>query len=259
MCRHLGYLGPAVTLGELVLEPEHSLLEQTWAPRDMRRGGTVNVDGFGVGWYREGSPEPHRYRSTSPMWTDTSFASMAADVRSGAVLAAARSATVGMPVVVTACAPFADDRWLFSLNGRVDGWPDSLAGPASRLDVVDLMTLDAPTDSAVLWALLRQRLRKGRDPAEAVRELVEEVLADAPASRLNLLLTDGEVLVATTWWHSLWVRREADSVVVSSEPFGPAGSWTEIPDRRLVVADTSRLTVTALPAPESRAAIGDSR
>ncbi|GAA2792332.1 ergothioneine biosynthesis protein EgtC [Saccharopolyspora taberi] len=247
MCRHVGYLGPPVSLAELLLEPEHSLLEQTWAPDDMRQGGTVNVDGFGVGWYREGRPEPHRYRSLLPMWTDTSFASMAADVRSGAVLAAVRSATVGMPVVVTACAPFSDDQWLFSHNGRVDGWPDSLAAAASRLDVVDLMTLDAPTDSAVLWALLRRSLRKGRDPAEAVRELLGEVLAESPTSRLNFLLTDGEVLVATTWWHSLWVRGEAGSVTVSSEPFGGTGGWEQIPDRRLVVADTSNVTVTTLP------------
>jgi len=50
MCRHLGYLGSAVRLPELLFDQPHSLLRQTWAPDDMRGGGTVNVDGFGVGW-----------------------------------------------------------------------------------------------------------------------------------------------------------------------------------------------------------------
>ena len=51
MCRHLAYLGPPTTLSALVLEPPHGLLRQSYAPADMRGGGTVNADGFGAGWY----------------------------------------------------------------------------------------------------------------------------------------------------------------------------------------------------------------
>jgi glutamine amidotransferase len=250
MCRHLGYLGPAVALDELLLRPSHSLLEQTWAPRDMRGGGTINVDGFGAGWYQSGSEVPTRYRAAVPLWTDASFASVAAQVRSPAVLAAVRSATVGMPVVETACAPFTDGRWLFSHNGRVEGWPESLAKAASDLDAVDLMTLDAPTDSAVIWAMLRHRLRHGQDPVSAVRDVLEVVVTAAPGSRMNLMLTDGATLVATTWTHALSVRRGESSVTVSSEPFGDDDEWEPIPDGRLVVADTHdvRITVLGLPS-----------
>jgi gamma-glutamyl hercynylcysteine S-oxide hydrolase len=246
MCRHVGYLGPSIALDELLLKPAHSLLEQTWSPRDMRGGGTVNVDGFGVGWYPRRSATPTRYRAAVPMWTDSSFAEMAAQASGSAVLGAVRSATVGMPVVSTACAPLTDGRWLFSHNGRVDGWPESLAKPASRLDVVDLMTLDAPVDSAVVWALLRQRLDRDEDPCTAVRDVLDEVIAVAPGSRMNLLLTDGTVLIATAWTHSLSVKRDRDAVIVSSEPFGAESGWEEIPDRHLVVADTEQVHVTAL-------------
>ncbi|MCX2733141.1 ergothioneine biosynthesis protein EgtC [Saccharopolyspora sp. NFXS83] len=241
MCRHLGYLGPPVPLAELLLDPAHSLLEQTWSPRDMRGGGTVNVDGFGVGWYEDG--QPARYRAAVPMWTDTAFAELARRQRAGAVLAAVRSATVGMPVIETACAPFTEGRWSFSHNGVVAGWPESLAKAAGDLDVVDLMTLEAPTDSAVLWALLRHRLRRGADPAEAVREVLGQVVRTRPESRLNLLLTDGATLIATTWGHALSVRRGGGSVTVSSEPFGDDEQWTAVPDRSLVVADSRDVRV----------------
>jgi glutamine amidotransferase len=117
--------------------------------------------------------------------------------------------------------------------------------------VLDLMTLPAPTDSALLWALLRQRLDQGADPAEAVRDLLGEVVAAAPDSRLNFLLTDGTQVVATTWTHALWVRRTADAVTVASEPFGPDTGWTEIPDRRLVVASPDRMSTTNLADPEA--------
>ncbi|OLR94547.1 ergothioneine biosynthesis protein EgtC [Actinokineospora bangkokensis] len=235
MCRHLGYLGPAVPLARLLTGPT-GLLTQTWAPADMRGGGTVNADGFGVGWYAPGSAEPVRYRRAVPMWTDTSFAALSASVSSPAVLAAARSATVGMPVVETACAPFTDGRWLFSHNGVVRGWPGSVADLAAELPVVDLLTLDAPTDSALLWALVRNRLRAGVSAEDALASVVEDVAARAPDSRLNLMLTDGAVLVATTWWHSLSALVGPDSVTLASEPWDDDPRWTPFADRLLVVA-----------------------
>src|SRR6266540_5647101 len=106
MCRHLAYLGPPIPLSRLLFEPPHALVHQSWAPRDMRGGGTINADGFGVGWYPAGAREPIRYRRGTPMWSDAALPGLAAATVSGAVLAAVRSATVGMPVVETAAAPF---------------------------------------------------------------------------------------------------------------------------------------------------------
>ena len=70
MCRHLAYVGPSATLAALLLDPPHGLLHQSYAPADMRGGGTVNADGFGAGWYRPAAAEPVRYRSDRPLWTD---------------------------------------------------------------------------------------------------------------------------------------------------------------------------------------------
>ena len=106
MCRHLAWLGAPRTLAALTLAPPFGLLRQSWSPRRMRHG-TVNADGFGVGWYAPDlRPEPARYRRAVPMWTDSSYASFAGAVSSGCVLGAVRSATVGMPVEETATAPF---------------------------------------------------------------------------------------------------------------------------------------------------------
>lgn len=242
MCRHLAYLGPPVTVASLVMEPPHGLLRQSYAPEDMRGGGTINADGFGAGWYPApgAGRVPIRYRSAGPIWADQSFPAVAASARSGAVLAAVRSATVGMPVSAEAAAPFAEGPWLFSHNGVIRGWPGSVAALASALPVADLLTLDAPTDAALLWALVRHRLRAGADPADAVAGIVAAVAAVAPGSRLNLLLTDGDGIWATTWDHALSVRVTVDAVLVASEPLDALPDWTEVPDRRLVVAEAGR-------------------
>jgi glutamine amidotransferase len=246
VCRHLAYLGPPVTLASLVTEPAHGLLVQSYAPADMRGGGTVNADGFGAGWYPEPGAEAVRYRSAAPIWTDTSFAALAASTRSCAVLAAVRSATAGMPVTVSAAAPFAEGRWLFSHNGVIRGWPAAVAGPAGTLPVTDLLTLDAPTDSALLWALVRHRLREGADPAEAVADTVAEVATAAPGSRLNLLLADATRIVATTVTHALSVRSSEDTVLVGSEPLDDDPGWRALPDGVLLVATTDRIQVTEM-------------
>jgi gamma-glutamyl hercynylcysteine S-oxide hydrolase len=234
MCRHLAYLGPPIPLSALLFDPPHGLSRQSWAPRDMRGGGTINADGFGVGWHTPAGPV--RYRRATPLWSDASLPGLASSVTATSVLAAVRSATVGMPVTEAAAAPFADDRWLFSHNGVVRGWPGSVAKLASTLPVTDLLTLDAPTDAALLWALVRDRLRAGSALADAVVATVTEVDRAAPGSRLNLLLTDGTTIVATTAGHSLSVRSTSGGVVAASEPLDDAPEWRAVPDRSLLVA-----------------------
>ena len=238
MCRHLAYLGTPVPLAQLLFEAPHALARQAWAPRDMRGGGTINADGFGVAWYPGDGADPVRYRSAAPLWSDAALPELAAHTVSGGVLAAVRSATVGMPVVATAAAPFAEGPWLFSHNGVVLGWPDAVTGLAARLPVRDLLTLDAPTDAALLWALVRDRLRAGIPAGKAVAETVALVSAAAPGSRLNLLLTDGTTIVATTVGHALSVRRYDTGVLVSSEPLDDDPAWRPVPDRALVTATT---------------------
>jgi len=247
VCRHLAYLGPPIPLADLLFTPAHGLARQSWAPRDMRGGGTINADGFGVAWFTGKEQTPIRYRRSLPLWTDAALPALAAATRSGAVLAAVRSATVGMPVTETAAAPFAEGPWLFSHNGRIAGWPDSVTGLAAALPVRDLVTLDAPTDSALLWALVRARLRAGEKPDTALGGVVAAVAAAAPGSRLNLLFTDGESIAATTCGHALSYRSAGDAgVTVASEALDDDPGWTPVPDHSMLVATPTAVTVAAL-------------
>lgn len=249
MCRHLAYLGPPTTLAALVLQPSHGLLHQSYAPMDMRGGGTVNADGFGVGWYPTTGADAVRYRSGAPIWSDTAFADLAEVTRTAAALAAVRSATVGMPVTAAAAAPFGEGRWLFSHNGVVRGWPETVGALATALPVVDLLTLDAPTDAALLWALVRHRLRAGKDGADVLAGVVEDVAAAAPDSRLNLLLTDGATIWATAWGHALSVRVAPGLALVASEPTDSDPGWSGVADRHLVVARPGDCHTTPMGSP----------
>ncbi|MFF1545524.1 ergothioneine biosynthesis protein EgtC [Streptomyces sp. NPDC058291] len=249
MCRHLAYLGPGEPLGRLLVEPPHALYRQSWAPR-RQRYGTVNADGFGVGWYADGDPAPARYRRAGPIWADLSFADLARVVRSRALLAAVRDATLAGADAEAAAAPYADGRLLFSHNGAVAGWPRSLEPLVGALPAAELLSMEARNDSAFVWALVLARLRGGDTGGQALADTVQEVAAAAPGSRLNLLLTDGDTIAATAWGDTLWHLTEPGlSTVVASEPYDDDPRWQEVPDRTLLVASRADVALTPLKDP----------
>jgi glutamine amidotransferase len=137
---------------------------------------------------------------------------------------------------------------MFSHNGLVDGWPSSVAPLADSLPAATLMALEAPTDSAFLWALVRQRLREGRSAVTALTGVVADVRALAPRSRLNLLLNDGQHIAATTVGHALAFREDEECVTVSSEALDPAdASWQAVPDQSVLEATATGCSIRPLP------------
>ena len=211
-----------------MLEPPCGLLRQSYAPRRQLRG-LLNADGWGVGFYAPDRPEPVRWRSARPLWGDASFASVAPVLSSGAVLAAVRSATEGMPMDESAAAPFSDGRWLLSHNGRVD-----------RTVLPPTLEAESVCDSAILAAHVFER------GPENVAETVPGVARLDPRATLNLLLTDGSRITAVTWGDALSYLVEPDGVVVASEPWDDDPRWVDVPDRHLLEVTSTGVTVTEL-------------
>jgi glutamine amidotransferase len=231
MCRHLAWLGRPRSVAALVLDPSHGLLRQSYQPR-RQAYGLMNADGWGVGLHHPDRPEPVRWRSARPLWSDASFASVAPLLSASSVVAAVRSATPGMPTDESAAAPFTDGRWLLSHNGRVD-----------RTTLPAYSTAESVCDSAVLAAHV---FAHGTDHLAA---LVPEVAQHDPEARLNLLASDGHRVLATTWGDTLSYLREADGVVVASEPWDDDPRWVDVPDRHLLEVTPDGVTLTRLETP----------
>jgi glutamine amidotransferase len=227
MCRHLGWLGEPRSVASLMIDPPYGLLVQSYSPRRQKHG-LMNADGWGVGFFDDDSVA-RRWRSATPLWGDASFASVAPVLRSGCVVAAVRSASVGMPIEASASAPFSDGRWLLSHNGLVD----RAVLPASA-------AAESTNDSALLAALIFER------GLEALGETIAGVAASDPNARLNILAGNGSQLYATTWGDTLFALRQDDGVVLASEPFDDDEHWQEIPDRHLVTVAGSRVELTPL-------------
>ena len=230
MCRHLGWLGANVTVSSLVLDPPHGLRVQSYAPRRQKHG-LMNADGWGVGFFDRSleGEVPRRWRSAAPLWGDVSFASIAPALRSHCMVAAVRSATVGMPIEVSATAPFTDGHWLLSHNGVVNR---AVLRPTAAAESV--------CDSAILAATIFER---GLD---ALGDTIAEIGAADADARLNVLVANGSRLLATTWGDTLCILRRDDGVVLASEPYDDDLDWEDLPDHHLVEVTAERVTLTAL-------------
>ncbi len=121
MCRFTLYLGPSIRLGKLLIEPEHSLINQSVRSRERKE--PLNGDGFGVGWYAPRlSREPAVFHSVRPAWSDRNLRELSRVIATPCVMAHVRAATAGFGVDLANCHPFAWRRHLLMHNGFVSGF-----------------------------------------------------------------------------------------------------------------------------------------
>jgi glutamine amidotransferase len=235
VCRHLAWLGEPRSVAALVLEPEHGLLVQSYQPRRQSHG-LMNADGWGVGFLAPRRVEPVRWRSSRPLWSDTSFASVAPELRSGRVLAAVRSASVGMPMDETAAAPFTDGHRLLSHNGSFD-----------RSVLPAYAEAESVCDSAVLAAHVFATTSPGED-AEKLAALVADVASLDPDGRLSLLVLEEDRVLGVSWGDPLSYLEEPDGVVLASEPYDDDPRWVDVPDLHLVEVTSRGVRVSGVPS-----------
>ncbi len=248
MCRLLGYLGPAVPLGSLLDKPEHSLVVQSYQPREMT-AGLLNADGFGLGWYDRDRPTelPFTYKHTQPIWNDINLASLGRFVRSGCVLANVRSATPGQSIDLSNCQPFQHRLILGVHNGFVENFRQTLYRPLrDRLSDLAYQSIHGNTDSEHIFALVIDQLEQSpemplSDVLTAVIATLNQLAKQTVGFSANLILSDGQQLVASRYANRqnptlYWLRDDPkfpNAVLIASEPLFP-GNWTACPDCSLL-------------------------
>lgn len=249
MCRLLGYLGSPVHLDRLLYKPDHSLIVQSYQPREMT-AGLLNADGFGVGWYHpHRQTEPFIYKNTLPIWNDVNLPSLSRYIESSCTLATVRSATAGLPVDLSNCQPFQHSHLLGMHNGFVENFRQTLYRPiCDRLSDTAYQLIQGSTDSEHIFALFVDQLLS--NPNLSLTQALQhtlKLLTDLAEKHqtsfsANLIVSDGHQMVASRFASHTpvptlyWLRDDLllpDAVVIASEPIFP-GNWNLLPDRSLL-------------------------
>ena len=241
MCRMAGYVGPALRVGEIVSAPEHSLLVQSYRPREML-SGSVNADGYGAAlWLDDGKPEPALYRTAAPIWADPNQRWINERLLVRSLIAAVRSATPGIGFELANVQPFARGRVAFAHNGFVQEFRRG-AERAVRdaLGTEAYEGIEGSSDSEHLFALVLDGKGTLADAVRAALARLDSICARLDrAAVATVLLGDGEQLVGARWARgsrpaTLYWSPFRDGLCVASEPLD-GGRWREIPDGHLAI------------------------
>lgn len=253
MCRLMGYVGPAIALEKLLLEPSHSLVVQAYAPKELAVA-KLNADGFGLGWYHATQETaPFTYRNVLPIWNDPNLEPLCRYITTGCALAYVRSATPGQGVDISNCQPFQAGSLLFTHNGYVQRFRQTLYRPLRQaLSDRVYTTIHGTTDSEHIWGLLLTAL--AADPVPTLETALETALEtlitlayeyDVPMAA-NVLVSDGKRLVGSRLASHhpapslYWLTQDPrfpDAVLVASEPLFE-GNWTLCPESSLFTLDS---------------------
>ncbi len=257
MCRWLAYTGAPLYLEELILKPEHSLIDQSL---ESHSGATTtNGDGFGIGWYGD-RETPGVYKDVQPAWNDANLRDLAAHIKSPLFLAHIRAAT-GTAIQQTNCHPFRHGKWLFVHNGLISGFARVKRELALAVAPELYPRILGSTDSELMFKLAIS-FGLEDNPLVALERMagfVEKTCADQgidKALQLSVGVSDGQRLLAVrystegrsrTQFHSTSMqalqeinpdlrRFSPDARAVVSEPLSDLTDvWEEVPESTALV------------------------
>lgn len=199
MARLFGFIGNRADLGARVLELEREPLKI--AGRDAPLG-------WGVGFYQSG--EVLLRRRPIDDRAELEPAALAQDIRSDVLVGHVRHATVGA-LRTENTHPFRYRQWLFANTGTINAFPELRDRLRASLPEFLRRDVRGETDSELLFHLFLSFLHDAGHLAEAAVEpsatraalrsmlaLIDRLSAEEgeEPSRLNVLVTDGEHLVA---------------------------------------------------------------
>ncbi len=283
MCRMFAFMS------RVSLKVQRSLLK---ADNALHLQSRHHPHGWGITYYLAGEPQPHQVKSVTAAYTDEGFARVSEFLTSHAVVAHVRKATVG-DLGIENTHPFRWNAWTFCHNGTIFGFREIEADLRRMIHPRFLPSIAGTTDSETLFYVLLTALQDAGfdvdEPGAALPAALPEILAerlgrirdlsratgaDAREAMMNVLLTDGRVMLATRFNGALSFSTQkkfcADRdvcpiaekvcfgprragirhthVLIASDPTSPDDVWEEVPNRGyLTVDERFRLHVGPLP------------
>ncbi|PWJ23962.1 glutamine amidotransferase [Branchiibius hedensis] len=214
MCRWLAYLGSDIPIEDVLIRPDHSLLDQSLLARDRFVPGSylgsqfrdhafpTNGDGFGLAWRgRDGTLG--QFRQTTPAWDSQNLRHLAAQLTSGCFLSHVRAAPGGT-IAEQNCHPFVHGNWMFQHNGEINGFTQVKRDLTMDVDP-DLYPFILGNSDTEVCFHLALTYGLADDPVAALTRMigrVEQARHDhkvAEPFRATMCASDGTRLIILRW------------------------------------------------------------
>lgn len=214
MCRWLAYLGQEIPLEDVIVRPNHSLIDQSLLAREsILPGGPLasqfrnhdfptNGDGFGIAW-RGRNGTLGQYRQTTPAWDSQNLRHLAAQIESGCFLSHVRAAPGGS-IAEQNCHPFVHDGWMFQHNGEINGFRTLKRSLTFDIAPELYPFIQGSSDTEVCF-FLALSYGLAHDPIGALTRMIHRVeraraeFGVAEPFRAAMCASDGTRLVVLRW------------------------------------------------------------
>jgi len=226
MCRLTIYKGQPILIGNIVIEPENSLLYQS---RDAayhpgvvdkchQRNILVNGDGFGVSWYgSDASLGSCCFKFVTPAWSDTNLRNIGRHIASPLLFAHVRAAASGHnphePMIVSNenCHPFTYKQYTFMHNGGIPCFKSIKLKILNLLSPETFANIKGTTDTEHIFAIYLNCLppfdsevpHTVSDMVDAMNQTISIIVQLCKENditdhcSLNLCVTNGTHIIAT--------------------------------------------------------------
>lgn len=214
MCRWLSYLGTPIPIADVLVKPDHSLIDQSLDAQELYlphnsyaapfkgHAFPTNGDGFGMAWNGRGG-ELGQYRQIGPAWDSQNLRHLAAQIESGCFLCHVRAAPGGT-IAEQNCHPFLHDGWMFQHNGEAHGFAALKRDLTFDVDPDLYPWILGNSDSEVCF-YLALTYGLAQDPVAALSRMVARVERArherevAAPFRATMCASDGDRLVVLRW------------------------------------------------------------
>lgn len=228
MCRLTAYKGNPMLIGDLITNPNNSLVHQSrhaaYHPgvedKTHTRNILVNGDGFGLSWYTgskstDGSAACFKF--VTPAWSNSNLRSIGSHVATSLLFAHVRAASSGneisspdIAVSQENCHPFVYGKFTFMHNGGIANFKKVKLQLLNQLSPDFFQIIKGSTDSEHIFALFLTFLYKTKssnftveDMANAIDTTISTIIQlcmaadiEDPCS-INICVTDGVHMLAT--------------------------------------------------------------
>lgn len=254
MCRLLGYIGSSIQLDNLLYKPEHSLVVQSYLPKEMT-AGLLNADGFGIGWHHPDKINlPYTYKNILPIWSDLNLLQITRYIETKCFVGYVRSATPGLFVDLINCQPFTNNNLLFIHNGYINNFRKTLYRPIRNLlNDFSYQSIQGNTDSEHIWALVLTYLQNNPECSvetalnNTLIELTDLAYLQQTDFSANIIISTGDRLIASRFSNRdhnptlYWLRDDPmypNAVIIASEPMF-RGNWNNCPENSIITVENN--------------------
>jgi predicted glutamine amidotransferase len=271
MCRLAAYIGHPLLISQVVTEPRHSIIHQSYHSEE--RTVPTNGDGSGIAWFvPHVSHQPSLFKDVRPAWNDENLIEIARVTSSHCILAHVRAASPQSPVQRLNCHPFAHERLAFMHNGGLGGFQTYRRQLLASLSDKAFHAILGSTDSEHAFAVFIDHYDQlgnmaGVDRlAEAMQRTLERLEAlkleagVTEPSACNFAVADGNAIVVTRFMspgagdppslHFLTGRslrlkdghykmdygEDPDVVLIASERLNGDVAWQDVPGGSMILA-----------------------